>query len=288
MPWPEAAPWQMPWTVLLSSEEVVTTLLMQLLTDHPPLYHKISIWGRTMSGSSALLNCRGPHQNNGSNVLSPNDDNEEPRSKRPPLTSMTILNEKTLHWGCLWFVSTMPTHWRICGCHYLCVIVLHAGGAPLQVDNRTMGAKDTVGSATAASKFLVGILVCGTIRSREVTNALDFIAWRRRGPDKVVVAATCTSSSSLLGYLHSGWDNRAVGAEDAAASATATTKYIAGIIACTMASSSTLLNHHGPCCLAAERSQGCCCCIEDDDISDIQHQWPSLLPPRHHNWTHKS
>jgi hypothetical protein len=59
-----------------------------------------------------------------------------------------------------------------------------------------------------------------------MTNTLDFVAWWRRGSDKVVVAAKCTSSSSLLGCLCSGLNKTAVGVEEVSASATATAKFI--------------------------------------------------------------
>jgi hypothetical protein len=69
---------------------------------------------------------------------------------------------------------------------------------------------------------------CATTRSSAMTNALDYVAWWRRGCNKVIIAATCGSSSSLLGYLHSRPDKGAAGAEDAAASPTATAKFIFG------------------------------------------------------------
>ncbi len=40
-------------------------------------------------------------------------------------------------------------------------------------------------------------------RSGTVTNALDFVAWWRRGPNEVVVAATCNCLAMLLsGHGH--------------------------------------------------------------------------------------
>jgi hypothetical protein len=102
-------------------------------------------------------------------------------------------------------------------------------------------AKDAAASATAASKFVIGILACAMTKRSAVMNALDFDAWQQRGPNKVIIAATCTSSSSLLGHLHYKWDKGAVGAEDAATSATAAAKFIIGIVAHTMPGSSTLL-----------------------------------------------
>jgi hypothetical protein len=61
-----------------------------------------------------------------------------------------------------------------------------------------------------------------------MTNALDFVAWQSRGHNKVVLAATCASSSSSLGYLSSGWDKGATSVKDEAASATVAAKFIVG------------------------------------------------------------
>jgi hypothetical protein len=112
--------------------------------------------------------------NDGSNALSPNNDNNGADKEE---AAVNIVEDK----GEDFAMGLMSIHQDDATTMIDALLPLLAHcplplrGLPLQQDNRMAGAKNAVASATTAAK--VGIVAHATSSNGAVTNAMDVIAW---------------------------------------------------------------------------------------------------------------